>query len=68
MPNHLLKNRIAFFTVVTVLQVTLHVAIGLSMYAVYQMARYLLLKAFEMLPNRLVANLWQVGLLFVVLG
>lgn len=32
------------------------------------MARCLLLKAFKILPNQLIANLWQVGLLFVVLG
>ena len=64
----LLENRLVFFTCIAILQVAFHVTLGLSMYGAYLMAHYLFIKALDLLPNRLVANLWQVALVFVVLG
>lgn len=68
MPADLLKSRLVFFTCIAILQVAIHVALGLSMYGVYLIAHCLLTKTFEMLPNGLIANLWQVALVFIVLG
>lgn len=68
MPTQLLKHRILFFAALMAFQVFLQVTTGLCMYAMYSTARYLLLKAFDLLPNQTAANLWQVGLLFLVLG
>ena len=68
MPIYLLKNRLLFFVFVMILQLAIHVAIGLSMYATYNIAKCILLKLFDLLPCRVIANLWQIGLIFVVLG
>jgi hypothetical protein len=68
MPTDLLKNRLVFFTCIAILQVAIHVALGLFMYGAYLTARCLLTRVFYLLPNRLIANLWQTALVFIVLG
>lgn len=68
MPAALLNNRLVFFTCIAILQVALHVALGLSMYGAYLISRCLLAKTLEKLPTQLVVNLWQVVLIFIVLG
>ena len=62
------KDRVLFFASIMFLQVAIQVAVGLSMYVVYNMAKWILSRVYDFLPNRLVPNLWQMGLFFVVLG
>ena len=68
MPPRLLKNRFVFFVYIAFLQVAIHVCIGLLMYAVYNTAKRILLEVFKLVPSCLIANLWQVGVVFLILS
>lgn len=68
MPLRLPKDRVLFFASIMFLQVALHVSIGLSMYALYTMARCIHDRIPGLLPNQLAFHLWQMGLVFCIFG
>lgn len=68
MPTPQPKTRFVLFAFVVIFQLLLHVGIGLSIYAAYKVARYILLETLNLLPYRVLENLWQVAVILIVLG